>query len=314
MANSTKLMMLLGVLTLILVGCLRETNEVDDSISAIVTPTQAQSVPSSEDVVSNPVVAQSVDNQNAQAPNNDISSVNGVSAPQDANQQQIPPTATPSPTLTPQQVAQIPQQSQFEGGITPSPTLDPLYARATQVILEPTYTAIAQTQTAQAVLQPLPTFTPNVVQQPQQAFPTATPTQQVFVSGTDCVHEVVQGENLFRLSLRYGVLVNDIARVSGITNINMILVGQKLTIPGCGTTGVRPPATSFPTQSVSNIAQPNSVATSIPSAGGVTHIVQQGETLFQISLRYGVPVNSIAARNGISNINLIYINQELIIP
>lgn len=311
MANSTKLMILLGVLTLILVGCLRETNEVDDSISAIVTPTQAQSVPSSEDVVSNPVVAQSVDNQNAQVPNNDISSVNGVSAPQDANQQQIPPTS--SPTLTPQQVAQLPEQSQFEGGVTPSPTLDPLYARATQIILEPTFTAIAQTQTAQAVLQPLPTFTPSVIDQPQQAFPTATPTQQIFAGG-DCVHEVVQGENLFRLSLRYGVLVNDIARVSGITNINLILVGQKLTIPGCGTTGVRPPATSFPTQSVSGIAQVNSATTPVPSAGGVTHIVQQGETLFQISLRYGVPVNSIAARNGISNINLIYINQELIIP
>ncbi len=312
MANSTKLMMLLGVLTLILVGCLRETNEVDDSISAIASPTQAQSVPSSGDVVSDPVVAQSVDNQNAQVPNNDISVVNAVSAPQDANQQQIPPT--PSPTLTPQQIAQIPQQSQFEGGITPTPTLDPLYARATQVILEPTFTAIAQTQTAQAVLQPLPTFTPSVIDQPQQAFPTATPTQQVIVSGSDCVHEVVQGENLFRLSLRYGVTVNDIARVSGVTNINLILVGQKLTIPGCGTTGVRPPATSIPTQSISGIAQANSVSTSVPSAGGVTHIVQQGETLFQISLRYGVPVNSIAARNGISNINLIYINQELIIP
>jgi LysM repeat protein len=308
MANSTKLLILLGMLTLIMTGCLRDTNEVDNSISAIASPTTGQSVPSSEDIISNPVVAQQVDNQNSQAPNNDISSVNAVSAPQDAMQQQIPPTLTPSPT--PQQIAQIPQQSQFEGGITPSPTLDPLYARATQVIFEQTATYIAQTQTAQALLQPLPTFTPNIPQPPQQVFPTPTPTTQ-FLSGADCVHEVVAGENLFRLSLRYGVLVNDIARASGVTNINLILVGQKLIIPGCGTTGVRPPATSIPTQS---IAQGSSFATSVPSAGGVTHIVQQGETLFQISLRYGVPVNSIAARNGISNINLIYINQELIIP
>ncbi|HRF96334.1 MAG TPA: LysM peptidoglycan-binding domain-containing protein, partial [Aggregatilineales bacterium] len=143
--------------------------------------------------------------------------------------------------------------------------------------------------------------------------PTFTPPPTAFVSGTDCVHEVVQGENLFRMSLRYGVNVTDIARASGITNINLILVGQKLTIPGCGTTGVRPPATSFPT-SAPNVAQVNSVTTPVASAGGVTHIVQQGETLFEISLQYGIPVNSIAARNGISNINLIYINQELIIP
>lgn len=310
MAKLMRLMMILAMLTPILVGCLRETSEVDDSIAFIATPTPAQSVPSSADVISNPVVAQSIDNQNAQSMNNDIALVNAVSAPQDVSQQQMFPTFTP----TPPQIAQVPQQSQFEGGITPSPTLDPLFVRATQVILEPTMTAAALTQTAQAILQPLPTFTPNIIVQPQQVFPTFTPTPQPFIPGGDCVHEVVAGENLFRLSLRYGVTVHEIARVSGVTNINLILVGQKLTIPGCGTTGVRPPATSTPTPSLGGISQPSGVGTSVPSAGGIRHIVQQGETLFQISLRYGVPINAIAARNGITNINLIYINQELIIP
>jgi LysM repeat protein len=42
--------------------------------------------------------------------------------------------------------------------------------------------------------------------------------------------------------------------------------------------------------------------------------VQQGETLYEISLRYGVPVADIAAANGIANINLIYLGQELVIP
>ncbi|MCU0479975.1 MAG: LysM peptidoglycan-binding domain-containing protein, partial [Anaerolineae bacterium] len=252
------------------------------------------------------VVAQSVTgNQDAQSvPNNEISAFNGVSAPQDSVQQQAAPTVA---------IEQIPQQSQLEPGATP--TLDPLYARATQIILEPTFTAAALTQAALNAVQPLPTFTPTFEQpqQPQQFVPTFTPQPTPFIAGSDCVHEVVQGENLFRLSLRYGVNVTDIARVSGVTNINLIIVGQKLTIPGCGTTGVRPPATSIPTQSA-NLAQVSSVSTPVPSAGGVTHIVQQGQTLFEISLQYGVPVNSIAARNGISNINLIYINQELIIP
>ncbi|MDZ4670759.1 MAG: LysM peptidoglycan-binding domain-containing protein [Phototrophicales bacterium] len=308
MAKSTNFLMLLGVLALVMTGCLRETNEGDDSVALFPSPspTVSQSVPSSEDIVSNPVVAQSVTgNQDAQsAPNNEISSFNGVSAPQDTVQQEVV-----VPTVALEQLP--PQQSQLDAGATP--TLDPLYARATQIILEPTFTAIAQTQTAQAFQQPLPSFTP-VVQEPQQFIPTFTPAPTAFVSGTDCVHEVVQGENLFRMSLRYGVMVNDIARVSGITNINMILVGQKLTIPGCGTTGVRPPPTSFPTTASNNLAQVSSATTPVASAGGVTHIVQQGQTLFEISLQYGVPVNSIASRNGISNINLIYINQELIIP
>jgi len=306
MANSTKFLMLLGILALIMTGCLQETNEADNSISLLASPspTLGSSVPSSEDIVSNPVVAQSVTgNQDAQSvPNNEISAFNGVSAPQDTSQQQA--------VVATVAVEELPQQSQLEAGLTP--TLDPLYARATQIILEPTYTSIAQTQAALNSVQQLPTFTPSV-QQPQQIVPTFTPQPTPFIAGSDCVHEVVQGENLFRLSLKYGVTVNDIARSSGITNINLILVGQKLTIPGCGTTGVRPPATSFPTQSA-NLAQVSSATTPVASAGGVTHIVQQGETLFQISLQYGVPVNSIAARNGISNINLIYINQELIIP
>lgn len=306
MANLTKFLIFLGILALILTGCLQETNDADNSIAlASPSPTLGSSVPSSEDIVSNPVVAQSVTgNQDAQSvPNNEISAFNGVSAPQDTVQQQAAPTVA---------VEQIPQQSQLETGATP--TLDPLYARATQIILEPTYTSVALTQAALNAVQPLPTFTfTPQASQPQQFVPTFTPQPTAFIAGSDCVHEVVQGENLFRLSLRYGVNVTDIARVSGVTNINLIIVGQKLTIPGCGTTGARPPATSIPTQSA-NLAQVNSASTPIPSAGGVTHIVQQSETLFEISLQYGVPVNSIAARNGISNINLIYINQELIIP
>ena len=48
--------------------------------------------------------------------------------------------------------------------------------------------------------------------------------------------------------------------------------------------------------------------------GEQIHVVRQNETLMDISLTYGVPVNSIATRNGLSNPNLIFINQELIIP
>ncbi|MCU0482124.1 MAG: hypothetical protein MUE54_13080, partial [Anaerolineae bacterium] len=138
MANATKFLMLLGIIALILTGCLQETDDANNSIVlASPSPTLGSSVPSSEDIVSNPVVAQSVTgNQDAQSvPNNEISAFNGVSAPQDSVQQQAAPTVA---------IEQIPQQSQIDGGVTP--TLDPLYARATQIILEPTFTAAALTQ------------------------------------------------------------------------------------------------------------------------------------------------------------------------
>ncbi|HEX2621447.1 MAG TPA: LysM peptidoglycan-binding domain-containing protein, partial [Phototrophicaceae bacterium] len=122
------------------------------------------------------------------------------------------------------------------------------------------------------------------------------------------------GDNLFRISLTYGVPIRDIANRSGVANINMIIVGQKLTIPGCGTTGAVPPATSIPVDNTGTTGTDTTTDGSFTSAGGVEHIVQQGETLFQISLQYGVPVRAIADRNGISNINLIYIEQVLVIP
>ena len=44
-------------------------------------------------------------------------------------------------------------------------------------------------------------------------------------------HTVQPGENLFRISLRYGVNMYDVARLNGITNLTLIYVGQVLLIP-----------------------------------------------------------------------------------
>lgn len=182
-----------------------------------------------------------------------------------------------------------------------------------------------------------PGFQPGDPEQPQPATP---------LPGADCIHEVQPEDgNLYRLSLAYGVPIMDIARASGIVNPNVIRVGQRLTIPGCGTTGGVPPPTSTPGPSQgggggtggitppggdcswgTSVQFPNGcptqppgggggdVGTGGPSAGGVVHTVQQGETLFEISLQYGVPVADIAAANGISNYDRIDFNQQLVIP
>jgi LysM repeat protein len=44
------------------------------------------------------------------------------------------------------------------------------------------------------------------------------------------------------------------------------------------------------------------------------HVVQRGENLYRIALRYGVTVNAIAAANGLANTSRIYVGQRLIIP
>ncbi len=47
---------------------------------------------------------------------------------------------------------------------------------------------------------------------------------------------------------------------------------------------------------------------------GQTHVVQPGENLFRIALRYGVSVQALATINGVANPALIYVGQQLVIP
>lgn len=97
------------------------------------------------------------------------------------------------------------------------------------------------------------------------------------------IHVVQQGETLYSIARRYGVSVQEIARANRITNPDCIYVGQRLVIP------------------------------SSQSACGV-HVVQAGETMLQIAMRYGVDAWAIARANGITNLNLIYVGQRLTIP
>lgn len=100
------------------------------------------------------------------------------------------------------------------------------------------------------------------------------------------IYVVQAGDTLYSIARRYGVTVAAITAANGIVNPNHIYVGQRLVIP----TGGGPPT------------------------GGTVHIVQPGETLMRIALRYGVSVWAIARANNLPNINYIYVGQRLIIP
>lgn len=75
-----------------------------------------------------------------------------------------------------------------------------------------------------------------------------------------------------------------------------------------------------PTQGVVVQTVENGVPTTIPATqeqqAGFTgqHIVQQGENLFRIAQRYNVDLDTLAAYNGITDPNRIYINQVINIP
>jgi N-acetylmuramoyl-L-alanine amidase len=68
------------------------------------------------------------------------------------------------------------------------------------------------------------------------------------------------------------------------------------------------PIMSLPVVSVTPAPAP------APGPGYVTHVVQPGENLFRIALRYGVNMYDIAQANGIINLARIYAGQVLVIP
>ena len=121
-------------------------------------------------------------------------------------------------------------------------------------------------------------------------------------SNQPIVHVVQAGENLFRISLRYGVSMANIQAANSIVNTNLIFTGQQLVIPGTtGGTSAPPPA---------DTTQPATP----PSGEGAIYTVVAGDTLASIASRYGTTYLAIAAANGIANPNLISVGQQLTIP
>jgi LysM repeat protein len=113
------------------------------------------------------------------------------------------------------------------------------------------------------------------------ADPTVTPSPN-----TETTYTVKAGDNLYRIGLAYGISWVQIAEANGIVNPNQIKVGDVLKIP---------------------------VSTPGPTPD-FTHLVKAGETLFQISLRYGVSWTAIAEKNNIQSPYVIYVGQTLVIP
>ena len=77
---------------------------------------------------------------------------------------------------------------------------------------------------------------------------------------TETIYVVQSGDNLYRISLKFGVSMMEIARLNGLVDFNQVNAGQELIIPAVETTD--------------------------SEAEEVSHVVQEGETVFSIALTW----------------------------
>ena len=102
------------------------------------------------------------------------------------------------------------------------------------------------------------------------------------VADASVYHKVKYGETLGWIAWNYGVSMQDIVDANDLASTHWIYAGQELLIPGL--------------------------------QEGDEHVVRAGETLLTLAAKYGVGLWDIARRNGLWNVDLIYVGQKLVIP
>ena len=103
---------------------------------------------------------------------------------------------------------------------------------------------------------------------------------------------VKRGDTLSQIAARYGTTVSIIAEINNIPNVNLIYPGQVFRIP---------------------YNSSSSGGTNPPSQNVVYYTIRRGDTLWEISNRYGVTVQQLASWNNIVNPNLIFAGNTLVI-
>jgi LysM repeat protein len=231
----------------------------------------------------------------------------------------------------------------------PSPEATPTLAG--QPTASPTEAA---TSPAPATLAPQPTLTATLSQPatatppaPATATPPAAPSATTVPPGdpdTETVYVVQPGDTVLSIAERFGILAADLMFRNGLRDPSALAVGQALIVPLAAAPGTGGPVKTIqhrvmPGETLYRIAllynstveeilawNPNVksperlvsgsyLIVPVGAAGRArAHTVRPGETLAAIAAQYGVTVNALLKVNNLSNPNLIYAGQLLIIP
>lgn len=103
-------------------------------------------------------------------------------------------------------------------------------------------------------------------------------------------YTVKSGDTLSKIALEYNTTVSNLVRLNKITNPNLIYPGQ-----------------------IIKINSQNDVENGKNSCGKITYTIKRGDTLSKIANMYNTTINKLVMLNNISNPNLIYAGQILLI-
>lgn len=98
------------------------------------------------------------------------------------------------------------------------------------------------------------------------------------------VYQIKAGDTLSEIAETYGSTVEALATINALDDPDLIITGESLVIPLEG------------------------------ASAEVVHVVEWGDTLSELAEAYGSTVEDIAARNGLSNPDLIIVGDELTVP
>jgi len=138
-------------------------------------------------------------------------------------------------------------------------------------------------------------------------------------------HYVSKGDTLYSIGRKYQISHLELAALNNISDVNSIQIGQRLTVPDVGVkkntyvaskpaniqkpvkqkTVVKKEHKSYKPVAVSAVKQTTTYA---------IHVVQQGETIYNISKKYDVRKQDICSINGISDNVVLEQGQRIKIP
>lgn len=123
--------------------------------------------------------------------------------------------------------------------------------------------------------------------------PVVGPNENIPPIGTGNVYVVRSGDTLARIARLFNTTPEALAQLNGIVSEASLQRGQSLRVPGSGDL----PATPTP-----------------PTGSQQTYTVQRNDTLYWLSIRFGVSIADLARANNIQNTHVIYPGQVLVIP